>query len=75
LKHYVSYIAVHTNDTDFTHQIGVVNKQFQVQKIKFVRLCVFVFVFVFHRTKHGNTVLDQGLREIFGLKKEGVAGG
>jgi hypothetical protein len=32
-------------------------------------------VFVFHRTKHGNIVLEQGLREIFGVKKEGVAAG
>jgi hypothetical protein len=31
-------------------------------------------LFVFHTTKHGNIVLEQGLREIFGLKKEGVAG-
>jgi len=35
---------------------------------------LYVLVFVFHRTKHGNTVLHQGLREIFGLKTEGVAG-
>jgi len=26
-------------------------------------------------TKHGNILLEEGLREIFGLKKEGVAGG
>jgi len=37
-----------------------------------VRWCVFVFVF--HRNKHGITVLDKGLMEIFGLKTEGVAG-
>jgi hypothetical protein len=35
----------------------------------------YVFVFVFHRTKHGNTVLHQGLREIFVLKTEGEAVG
>jgi len=29
---------------------------------------------MFHRTKHGNIVLEQGLREIFGVKKQGVAG-
>jgi hypothetical protein len=32
-------------------------------------------VFGFYTIKHGNIVLGQGLREIFGLKKEGVAGG
>ena len=35
---------------------------------------VFVFVFVFHRTRNGNIVPEQGLREIFGMKREGVAG-
>ena len=35
---------------------------------------MFVFLFVFHRTKHGNIVLEQWLREIFGLKTVGVAG-
>jgi hypothetical protein len=34
-----------------------------------------VFVFVFHRTKHENIVLEQGLREIFVLRKESLAGG
>jgi hypothetical protein len=29
---------------------------------------------VFHKTKHGNTVIDQGVREILGLMAEGVAG-
>jgi len=33
------------------------------------------FLFVFHTTKHENIVLEQGLGEIFGLKREGVAGG
>jgi hypothetical protein len=36
---------------------------------------VFNCVFVFHRSKHGNIMLEQELREVFGLKKEGVAGG
>jgi hypothetical protein len=31
-------------------------------------------MFVFYRTKHGNIVLEQGLREIFGLNTDGVAG-
>jgi hypothetical protein len=31
-------------------------------------------LFVFHTAKHGNIVLEQGLREIFCPKKEGVAG-
>jgi hypothetical protein len=33
----------------------------------FMFVFVFVFVFVFYWTTHGYTVLDQGLREIFGL--------
>ena len=47
------------------------NEQFVLHRIKCVQWCVFVF----HRNKHGNIVLKQGLREIFGVKKEGVAGG
>jgi hypothetical protein len=56
---------------------------------EFVFVCVFVFVCdcvcvcvwvcvclcVFYRTKHGSIVLELGLREIFGLKTDGVAGG
>jgi len=34
-----------------------------------------VFVCVFHATKYVNIVLEQGLWEIFGLKKEGAVGG
>ena len=30
---------------------------------------------MFHRTKHGNIVLEQVLGVIFGLNKEEVAGG
>ena len=48
------------------------NKQYRLHRIECVRCCVFVFVF--YRTIHGNIVLEQGLREIFGLKTEGVAG-
>jgi hypothetical protein len=33
-----------------------------------------VFLFVFYRNKNGNIVLEEGLREIFGVKKQGVAG-
>ena len=33
------------------------------------------FVCVGVTTKYGNIVLEQRLREIFGLKTEGVAGG
>ena len=41
----------------------------------YTELSSMLFVlFVFHRTKHGNIVLEQGLREIFGVKKQGVAG-
>jgi len=49
------------------------NKQYRLQRIECVRWCVFVFVF--HRTEHGNIVLEQGLTEIFVLMTEGVAGG
>jgi hypothetical protein len=50
LKHCVSYTVFQTNDTDFTQQVGVVNKQFRLQRI----VCVgwWEFVFVFYRTKH-----------------------
>ena len=51
------------------------NKQYRLQRIECVLWCVFVFVFVFHRTEHGNIVLEQALRGIFGVKTEGVAGG
>jgi hypothetical protein len=61
--------------TDFKQQVGVVNKHYRLHRIKCVLLSVFVFVFVFHRTKHGNIVLEQGLREKFGLWKERLAGG
>ena len=61
--------------TVLTRQVGVVIKQFWLNRIKCDRWCVFVFVFVFRTTKHGNIVLQQVLREIFGLKNEVVAGG
>lgn len=32
-------------------------------------------VFVFHRTKHGNILIEQRLGELFDVKEEGVAGG
>jgi len=48
-------------------------EQYPLHRVKCVRCCVFLFVF--HRTKHGNIVLEQGLWEIFGVKKDGVAGG
>ena len=79
LQHYIPYTVGHTNDTDFIQQVGDMNKEYRLQRIECVRWCmfvfVFVFVFVFHRTKHENIVLEQGLREIFGLMTEGVAGG
>ena len=75
LQHCIPYTAVHTNDTDLTQQVGDMNKLYRLQRIECVRWCVFVFVFMFHRTKHGNIALEQGLREIFGLKTEGVAVG
>jgi hypothetical protein len=36
LKHWIFCIAVHTNDTEFKEQVGVVNKQFG-----YTQLCVF----------------------------------
>jgi hypothetical protein len=36
---------------------------------------LYLFVFVFHRTKHGNNVLHKRQRKLFGLKTEGIAGG
>jgi len=41
---------------------------------RIVRLCVCVCVCV-PNTKNGNNVLGQGLRDILGVKSEGVAGG
>ena len=72
LQHCIPYTAVHTNDTDFTQQVGDMNKQYRLQRIECVRWCVFVFMF--HRTKQGNVALEQELREIFGLKTAGLAG-
>jgi uncharacterized membrane protein len=76
----ISYhIQMFIQMTDFKQQVGVVNKHYRLHSIKCVLWSVFVFVFVFlflfHRTKNGNIVLDQGLSEIFGLRKERVAGG
>ena len=34
-----------------------------------------VVLFVFRRNRNGNIVLEHGFREIFVVKKEGVAGG
>ena len=72
LQHCIPYTAVHTNDTDLTKQVGDMNKQCRLHRTECVLWCEFVFGF--HRTKHGNIALEQGLREIFGLKREGVAG-
>jgi len=36
LQHCISHTAVHTNDTDFTEQVGVVKKKFRVKRIKYV---------------------------------------
>jgi hypothetical protein len=58
-----------TNETNFTQQIGVVNKQFWLHKIVFDGVCL---CFTRLNTEHG---LEQGLRGIFDLKKERVAGG
>jgi len=44
---------------------------YPLHRVKCVRWCVF---FVFYMNKHGNIVLEQELREIFGVKKHGVAG-
>jgi hypothetical protein len=71
--HCISYTVIHTNETEFTQQVDVMNRYFRLHRMKCVRWCVFVLVF--HRTKHGNIVLEQGLREIFHLKTEVVAGG
>ena len=73
-KHCISYAAVHTNDKDFTQQDGVVNKQLRLDRIVCSLICVCVCVRVcVPTTKHGIIVLEQGLREIFVLKREGVA--
>jgi hypothetical protein len=34
LKHCISYTDVHTNDTDFKKQVGVVNKQCWLDRFK-----------------------------------------
>ena len=68
LKHCISYTAVHKNVRDIIQQDGVVNKRFGVHRIVCVCVCV-------PTTKHGNFVLEKGLREIFVLKREGVTGG
>jgi hypothetical protein len=62
LKPSISFTVFQTNDTDFTHQVGVLNKHFRLHRNKCVRWCVFVFVFGFYTTKHVNIVLGQGLR-------------
>jgi hypothetical protein len=65
-KHCILYTAVHTNDTEFKEHVGVVNKQFWLHRIN----CVCV-----PTIKHGNILLEQGLKEIFVLMTEGVARG
>ena len=65
------YTAVHTNDTVLAQQVGDMIKQYRLHRTECVQWCVFVF----HRTKHGNIALEQWLREIFGLKTEGIAVG
>jgi hypothetical protein len=54
LKHRISYTSVNINDTDFTQQFGVVNKQFRLNRIKFVSLSN-------PTTEHGNIVIEQRL--------------
>jgi hypothetical protein len=45
-----------------------------INSFDYTELSFFFGVFVFHTSKHGNIVLEQGVRGIFGMKKEGVAG-
>jgi len=45
INHCISNTSVHTNDPDFSQKEGVVNKNVRLHRIKFVRWCVFVFVF------------------------------
>ena len=52
------------------------NKQYRLKGNKCVRWCEFVNVCVcVTTTKYWNIGLEHGLREIFVLKAEGVAGG
>jgi len=45
VKHCISNTAVHTNDTEFTQQVGVGNNYFWLHTMKCARWCVLVFVF------------------------------
>jgi hypothetical protein len=70
VQHYMLYTNVHTNNIELTELVGFVNKHFRLHRMK----CPMESVCV-PTTKPGNSVLEQWLREIFGLKTEELAGG